>query len=65
MTTIKNAPEQSTNPDMFKLREAAKNYVTKAINGVDDYDAANAVFEAALKALYGDDIFEKLEQSKN
>lgn len=60
MTTEIKIPEQSTNPDLYKLRKAAEVFVTKSLEGEDDYLAANEVFEAALKALYGNDIFDKL-----
>lgn len=60
-----NSPEipPLPNPDFTKLIRCVQECVQQVVvDGYDDDDNTQYVYEEALQAIYGDDIFEKLNR---
>lgn len=53
-------PEQLQNPDLTDLREVTSNYIDSILNQTVDDDLEHYIFETAMEAIYGEDIFERV-----
>lgn len=49
------------NPDFSDLIQTVKEQVEGTIKGEEPKDGEHWIYEAAMTAVYGDDIFEKLK----
>lgn len=55
-------PEQVENPDLSELRKSCSIYIKNVLVGISDSDDKHYIFEEALKAIYGNDIFDWLKE---
>ena len=52
------APQPVEEPDLTKLKEAAAEYIEAVVDGTSvDSDLGHYIYEAAMEAIYGDEVF--------
>lgn len=57
--------EPVANPDLTRLIEVCKSDIKEMLDGEEDTDTEHYIYEEAMQAIFGRDVFDRIRNAKN